>query len=101
MVRGCKAVLTVLVLLASCSMASAQEAKLGAGKVEIGGFPGGGTFFTGGDNNTAVNFNTYTAGGDLTYYVNPKVAIEGELTGSVGWAQDVYFHNAKVIHVQM
>src|SRR5436190_13765378 len=101
MVRGCKAFLTALVLLTGCSAAFAQETTIGAGKIEIGGFPGGGTFFTGGDDNTEVNFNVYTAGGDLTYYVNPKVAVEVELTGSVGWAQDVVFHNSKVIHVQM
>jgi hypothetical protein len=101
MVRGSKAVLTALVLVAGCSIASAQETTIGAGKVEIGGFPGGGTFFTGGDDNTEVNFNVYTAGGDLTYYLNPKVAVEGEATGSVGWAQDVFFRNTKVIHNQM
>ena len=97
MVRGCKAFLTALVLIAGCSIASAQEATIGAGKVEIGGFPGGGTFFTGGDDNTEVNFNVYTAGGDITYYINPKAAVEGEFTGSVGWAQDVFFKNKKVI----
>src|SRR5256885_11477109 len=101
MVRGCKAFLTALVLIAGCSIASAQEATIGAGKLEIGGFPGGGTFFVGGNDNNEVNFNVYTAGGGLTYYLNSKAAVEGEFTGSVGWAQDVYFHNAKVIHVQM
>ena len=51
MVRGCKAFLTALVLIAGCSIASAQEATIGAGKLEIGGFPGGGTFFVGGNDN--------------------------------------------------
>jgi hypothetical protein len=101
MVRGSKAFLTALILLTGFSIASAQEATIGAGKIEFGGFPGGGTFFAGGDDNTEVNFNVYTAGGGLTYYVNPKIAIEVEMTGSVGWAQDVFYHNAKVIHVQM
>jgi Outer membrane protein beta-barrel domain len=101
MVRGSKVFLTAFVLIAGCSLASAQEATIGAGKVELGGFPGGGTFFTGGDDNTEVNFNVYTSGGGVTYYINPKIAVEGEFTGSVGWAQDVFFHKAKVIHVQM
>jgi hypothetical protein len=101
MVRGSKGFLTALILFVGCSIASAQEATIGAGKIELGGFPGGGTFFTGGDDNTEVNFNVYTAGGDFTYYFNPKMAVELEMTGSVGWAQDVYYHNAKVIHVQM
>jgi hypothetical protein len=101
MVRGSQALLAVLVLLGSCSIGSAQEATVGAGKVEVGGFPGGGTFFVGGDDNKEANFNVYTAGGGLTYYLNEKAAVEGEVTGSVGWAQDIFFNNTKVIHVQM
>ena len=67
MIRGSKALLAAVVLFAGSSIASAQEATTGAGKVEIGGFPGGGTFFIGGDDNKEVNFNVYTAGGGLTY----------------------------------
>jgi len=93
--------LIALILFAGCSLASAQEAGVGAGKIELGGFPGGGTFFTGGNDNTEANFNVYTAGGDLTYYVNPKLAVEAEMTGSVGWAQDIFYGNEKVIHTQM
>ena len=85
MVRGCKAFLTALVLLAGCSAAFAQETTIGAGKIEIGGFPGGGTFFVSGDDNTEVNFNVYTAGGDITYYINPKAAVEGELLAGFDW----------------
>ena len=55
----------------------------------------------GGDDDREVNFNVYTAGGGLTYYVNDAVAVEGEFTGSVGWAQDVTFRNAPLIHNQM
>ena len=101
MIRGSRAFLAALILFAGCSVASAQDATIGAGKVEIGGFPGGGTFFVGGDDNKEVNFNVYTAGGGLTYYFNNAVAVEGEFTGSVGWAQDVNFNNAKLIHNQM
>lgn len=101
MIRGSRALLAALVVFAAVSVASAQEAAIGAGKVELGGFPGGGTFFVGGDDNKEVNFNVYTAGGGLTYYFSEAVAFEGEFTGSVGWAQDVYFNNVKVIHSQM
>jgi hypothetical protein len=99
--RGFIAFLAALVLIAGSSTASAQEATTGAGKVEVGGFPGGGTFFIGGDDNKEVDFNVYTAGGGLTYYFNEAVAFEGEFTGSIGWAQDVTFNNAKLIHNQM
>src|ERR671914_2597043 len=98
MIRGLKAFLAALVLIAGSTVASAQEATIGAGKVEIGGFPGGGTFFIGGDDNKEVNFNVYTAGGSLSYYFTDAVAVEGEFTGSVGWAQDVHFNNTKIIH---
>ena len=101
MIRGSRACLAALLVLAGCSAALAQDATIGAGKVEIGGFPGGGTFFVGGDDNKEVNFNVYTAGGGMTYYFNDTVAVEGEFTGSVGWAQDVMFNNAKLIHNQM
>jgi hypothetical protein len=99
--RGIIAFLAALALIAGSSIASAQEATTGAGKVEVGGFPGGGTFFIGGDDNKEVDFNVYTAGGGLTYYFNEAVAFEGEFTGSIGWAQDVTFNNAKLIHNQM
>jgi hypothetical protein len=101
MSRGFQVFLAVLILIAGCSVASAQDATIGAGKVEIGGFPGGGTFFVGGDDNKEVNFNVYTAGGGLTYYFTNAVAVEGEFTGSVGWAQDVNFNNSTLIHNQM
>ena len=101
MIRGSRSFLAALVLVAGSTIASAQEATTGAGKLEIGGFPGGGTFFIGGDDNKEVDFNVYTAGGGLTYYVTPAVAIEGEFTGSIGWAQDVFFNRAKLIHNQM
>jgi hypothetical protein len=93
--------LAAVILLAGWSAASAQEATIGAGKVEIGGFPGGGTFFIGGDDNKEVDFNVYTAGGGLTYYFTDRVGVEGEFTGSVGWAQDVHFNNTTIIHNQM
>jgi hypothetical protein len=101
MIRGSRALLASLMLLAGSAAASAQDATIGAGKLEIGGFPGGGTFFVGGDDAKEVNFNVYTAGGGLTYYFNDAIAVEGEFTGSVGWAQDVIFNNAPLIHNQM
>lgn len=101
MTPGAKGFLAAVVLFSGCSLASAQGTTIGAGKIELGGFPGGGTFFVRGDDNKEVNFNIYTAGGDLTYYLSEKAAVEGEVTGSVGWAQDVIFNNAKVFHAQM
>ena len=86
-------------LLAGAHAASAQET--GAGKLEIGGFPLGGTFFVGGDDDTEVDFNVYTAGLNLTRYLTPVVAVEGELSISFGLAQDLQFRRATVFHVQV
>ena len=101
MIRSARASLAALVVLAGSSTVWAQDTAIGAGKLEIGGFPGGGTFFIGGDDDEEVNFNVYTAGGGLTYYFTDALAVEGEFTGSVGWAQDVTFNNAAVVHNQM
>jgi len=96
-----RACASALIVLAVGSSAAAQDATTGAGKLEIGLYPVGGTFLVGGDDNKEVNFNVYTAGTNLTYYANRRVAIEGELTIGFGLAQDVLFNRAAVLHVQM
>ena len=93
----------LVTMVACCAAnAAAQPASIsGAGKIEIGGFPMGGTFFVGGDDNGEVNFNVYSTGANLTRYFTQRVAIEGEFTLSFGLAQDVFYKNAEVLHVQM
>ena len=88
-------------LLVGTAPAAAQDAPAGAGKVEIGGFPMGATFLVGGDDDREVNFNVYSAGANITRYLNTRAAIEGELSVSFGLAQDVSFRKAEVLHVQM
>jgi hypothetical protein len=92
-------ILAVWLLLAAAHAASAQDA--GAGKLELGGFPLGGTFFVAGDDDNEVDFNVYTTGVNLTRYFTPAVAVEGELTISFGLAQDLQFHRATVFHTQV
>jgi hypothetical protein len=87
--------------LAGSSVAAAQDATAGAGKVELGLFPLGGTFLIGGDDNKEVDFNVYSAGADVAYYLTKRAAIEGELTIGFGLAQDVSFNRSQVLHVQM
>ena len=48
-----------------------------------------------------MSFNSYTAGANLTCYVTTRAAIEGEMSVSFGLAQDVFFREAEVLHVQM
>jgi hypothetical protein len=98
--RGGKALLMALVLVASCAVASAQEGP-GAGKVEFGGWPGGGLWLVSGDDNTEVNFNNWGYGGGVSFYLNPMAAIEVESSYGLGLAQGVNYHNAEVFHVQV
>jgi hypothetical protein len=91
--------LVTLLLLAGAGTASAQET--GAGKIELGGFPLGGTFFVGGDGDKEVNFNVYSTGVNLTTYFSSHLAVEGELTISFGLAQDLTFNNTTVFHLQV
>ena len=93
--------IAALLLFGSVPMAWAQDGPPGAGTLEIGGFPMGGTFLVGGDDDREVNFNVYSAGANLTCYLNKRSAIEGELSISFGLAQDVSFRKAEVLHVQM
>jgi hypothetical protein len=89
-----------IVLLCRSVAASAQEPTAGAGKLEVGFFPGGGMFFVGGDNNLEVNFNLYTAGGYVSRYLNRLVAIEGEGSFGLGLAQDIRYANGIVSYAQ-
>jgi len=90
----------VVALLAGCAVASAQERGAGAGTLEMGGFPGGGLFLGGGDDNFEVNFNNWTYGGGVSWYVNPKVAIEAEVVYGLGLAQGIDYRNRERVHVQ-
>ena len=89
------------VLLLGATTAMAQDQSLGPGKVELGFFPMGGLFLIGGDDDGEVNFNEYTSGASLSYYLNPRFAIEGELGIGLGLAQDIFFRQSEVFHVQM
>jgi hypothetical protein len=89
-----------LILLAGVSSAAGQET-VGPGKIELGLFPAGGTFFVGGDDDQEVNFNVYSFGGNFTYYATDRVALEGELGIGLGWGQDIFFERSEVFHTQM
>jgi hypothetical protein len=91
--------LTVVALVAGCAVVSAQD--VGAGTLEVGGFPAGGIFFKGGDDNTEVNFNDYVYGGGVTWYLNPMFGVEVEALGGIGIAQDVMYEDHIVYHNQV
>ena len=94
-----RALMFALVFVAGCAVASAQE--VGAGKVELGGWPGGGIFFVGGDDDLEVNFNNWGYGGGATWYLNPMVGVEAEISYGLGLAQGVNYKGKEVFHVQV
>ena len=96
-----KALLVVVALLAGCAVASAQDIGAGAGVIELGGWPGGGQFLVGGDDQLEVNFNTWTYGGGASFYLSPQMAVEVELGYGLGLAQGVNYKGKEVFHVQV
>jgi hypothetical protein len=68
------------------TQAYAQE-RVGQGTLEVTAIPGGGTFFVSTD--TEPSFGNYDLGGALTYKVNRRISLEGELGGTLGVAQDL------------
>ena len=80
--------------------ASAQELTDQPIRLEVGGTPGGGMFFTGGDGDAEANFNVYTFSTHADYYVTQRVAVEGEYMFGNGWGQDVVYRNGLLIGQQ-
>src|SRR5262245_39555872 len=80
-------------LIALCLSAAAplfaQEAAPGPGRLEVTIIPGGATFFA--SKGSEPSFNSYTLGGTLTYNVNRYFGVEGEVGGTLGFAQDLEF----------
>jgi hypothetical protein len=96
-----RAFATIVAISLVLAAASAAAQELGAGKVEVGGYPVGATAFVGGDDDREVNFNLWTSAANLTYYVTSQAAVEGEFGVSFGLAQDILFRRADVLHTQM
>ncbi len=83
------AALFTAVALAGTSQAYAQDAAPGPGSVVVTVIPGGGTFFTESKNTGRTSFGNYDLGAGVTVHLNRYVGIEGEVSGSVGVAQDL------------
>lgn len=71
----------------SVGTAYAQEGGAGAGRVEIGAFPGGGMFFTQSTGGNEPDFGNYALAGSVTVNVSRWIGIEGEGGGSIGMHQ--------------
>jgi hypothetical protein len=80
----------VLAMVGVGAAAYAQE-RVGAGRVEVAGFPTGGMFFTSPSNNQESKFDNYALGAAFTYNVNRFVGFEGEFGNAVGVHQKITF----------
>jgi hypothetical protein len=88
MTRWIAALITAVALVGT-SQAYAQDAAPGPGAVVVTIIPGGGTFFTESKNTGRTSFGNYDLGAGVTVHLNRYVGIEGEVSGSVGVAQDL------------
>jgi hypothetical protein len=77
----------VFATLIIAAAAFAQEGGTGAGRIEIGAFPGGGMFFTQSSNGNAPEFGNYALGASFTYNMNRYLGFEGEGGGTIGMHQ--------------
>ncbi len=84
---GNKVLIGTLAALFVAASAVAQESGAGAGRFEIGAFPGGGMFFTQSGDGNAPDFGNYALGGSFTVNVNRFVGVEGEGGGTLGVRQ--------------
>jgi Outer membrane protein beta-barrel domain len=78
-----------VVALLTAGSAYSQEAGLGAGRIEIGAFPGGGLVFQESGKGAEPDFANYALGGTFTLNVNRYFGIEGEAGGSLGIKQNL------------
>jgi Outer membrane protein beta-barrel domain len=90
MARKALAALAVMVFVAAGAYAQ-ERGGAGAGRVEIGAFPGGGMFFTKTSNGNEPEFGNYALGASLTVNANRYVGIEAEGGGTLGVKQAFTF----------
>ena len=88
----------VIAAIIAMGTASAQERLVGAGRVEIGAFPGGGIFFGKGADDNVPNFGNYALGTAVTVNLNKWIGIEGEIGGGIGIRQNMNFNAATLTH---
>jgi outer membrane protein with beta-barrel domain len=84
----CRLLMGVVGALFITGSAYAQETGAGAGRVEIGAFPGGGMFFTQSSGGNEPDFGNYALGASFTVNLNRWIGIEGEGGATVGLRQN-------------
>jgi opacity protein-like surface antigen len=85
------AVVLAAVAFVGTGQAHAQDLAPGPGTAEVTIIPGGGIFFTEGEDTQGPSFGNYDLGGSMTYNLNRYIGIEGEVSGALGISQDLQF----------
>jgi Outer membrane protein beta-barrel domain len=93
MKRSVAVVAAVIGLAASPVFAQDTTPGPGPGPVVITIIPGGATFFTEGKDTKGPSFGNYDLGAAVAVNFNRHVALEGEVSGSLGITQDLEFSN--------
>src|SRR4029450_4338440 len=83
-------------VLLAAGTAWAQEGATGAGRMEIGAFPGGGVLFTESGSGAGPHFTNLGLGGSFTFNFNKWVGVEGEGGGSIGVRQTMTFNGSEL-----
>ncbi len=87
-----KTLTAIALVLLMAGTVYGQEGGLGAGRVEIGAFPGGGMLFMESDNGAEPDFTNFAIGGSLTVNFNRWLGAEGEFGWMPGIRQRVSFN---------
>jgi outer membrane protein with beta-barrel domain len=90
-----KGLMLCAVMLLGVGTALAQETRTGAGRYEIGAFPGGGMFFTESSKAGEPDFGNYALGASFTFNIHRLVGIEGEGGGLIGLHQNFAVGNVR------
>jgi Outer membrane protein beta-barrel domain len=87
----------LIATLIGLGSAFAQERSAGAGRVEVGAFPGGVIVFGQNADENGFNFGDYALGASFTVNLNRWVGFEGEIGGGIGYRQKVTFNAVTLV----
>lgn len=82
------AFVVISTLLPGAARAQQADSTPPQGRVQITAIPAGVTHFSGGNETDEPSFTNYDLGGAVTINLNRYFALEGEVTSSIGTAQD-------------
>lgn len=88
----CRQFLRACILaLLGATTAWAQEGARGAGRFELGTFPGGGMLFTKSSETLAPDFSNYTFGASFTWNATERLGVEAEAGFGLGGRETIVF----------